>query len=44
MDSRTCLKVPQRQMLVIAASMSPSVGCGYSMRRAATAMIMPLWQ
>src|SRR5437763_10937702 len=31
-------------MLVIAASISASVGCGLSLRRAATAMIMPLWQ
>ena len=42
--SRTCWKVPQRQMLVIAALMSASVGFGFSLRRAATAMIIPLWQ
>src|ERR1700690_1912320 len=42
--SRTCWKVPQRQILVMASSMSWSVGFGFSFRRAATAMIMPLWQ
>ena len=42
--SRTCWKVPQRQMLVMAASMSASVGLGFSLRSAATAMIMPVWQ
>src|SRR5438874_1960530 len=31
-------------MLVIAASISASLGCGFSLRSAATAMIMPLWQ
>src|ERR1700730_153411 len=34
--------VPQRQMLVIAASMSASVGFGFSLSSAATAMIIPL--
>src|SRR6185369_6463039 len=42
--SRTCWKVPQRQMLVIASSISASDGFGLSLSRAATAMIMPLWQ
>ena len=42
--SRTCWKVPQRQILVMASSMSLSVGFGFSFRSAATAMIMPLWQ
>src|SRR5262249_59697691 len=42
--SRTCWKVPQRQIFVIASSMSASVGLGFSLRSAATAMIMPLWQ
>ena len=42
--ARTRWKVPQRQMLVIAASMSASVGFGFSWSNAATAMIMPLWQ
>ena len=42
--ARTCWKVPQRQMLVIASSMSASVGFGFSLSSAATAMIMPLWQ
>jgi hypothetical protein len=36
------LKVPQRQMLVIVLSMSASVGLGFSLTKAATAMIMPL--
>jgi hypothetical protein len=31
-------------MLVIAPSMSASVGFGFSLSKAATAMIMPLWQ
>jgi len=44
MASRTCWKVPQRQMFVIAASMSPSVGLGLSFKSAATAMIRPDWQ
>src|SRR3989442_5293929 len=44
MASRTCWKVPHRQMLVILASISASVGFGFSFRRAATAMIMPAWQ
>ena len=44
MAARTCWKVPQRQMLVIASSMSASVGFGLSLSSAATAMIMPLWQ
>ena len=44
MASRTCWNVPQRQMLVIVASMSASVGFGLSFRSAATAMIMPAWQ
>ncbi|MEY9570985.1 hypothetical protein ABH978_006824 [Bradyrhizobium ottawaense] len=42
--SRTCWKVPQRQILVIASSISASVGFGFSFSSAATAMIMPLWQ
>ncbi|MGY3508453.1 hypothetical protein ACVIQY_001428 [Bradyrhizobium sp. USDA 3051] len=42
--SRTCWKVPQRQILVMASSMSASVGFGFSLSSAATAMIMPLWQ
>src|SRR5262249_50467023 len=42
--SRTCWKVPHRQMLVMASLMSASVGFGFSLRSAATAMIMPLWQ
>ncbi|MET3323489.1 hypothetical protein ABIF54_000742 [Bradyrhizobium japonicum] len=42
--SRTCWKVPQRQILVMASSMSASVGFGFSFSSAATAMIMPLWQ
>src|SRR5207249_7443976 len=42
--SRTCWKVPQRQMLVIAASMSASLGLGFVLKSAATAMIMPDWQ
>ena len=42
--SRTCWKVPQRQILVIASSMSASVGFGFSFSSAATAMIMPVWQ
>jgi len=37
-------KVPQRQMLVIAALMSASVGLGFSLRSAVTAMIIPDWQ
>src|SRR5262245_22018227 len=44
MASRTCWKVPQRQMLVMVASMSRSVGFGLFFRSAATAMIMPDWQ
>src|SRR5258708_1117591 len=44
MASRTCWNVPQRQMLVIPASMSASVGFGLSFRSAATAMIIPDWQ
>ena len=42
--ARTCWNVPQRQMLVMALSMSASLGLGFSLSRAATAMIMPLWQ
>ena len=42
--SRTCWKVPQRQILVIAALMSASVGFGFSLSSAATAMTIPLWQ
>jgi hypothetical protein len=38
------LEVPQRQILVIPASMSASVGFGLFLRSSATAMIMPLWQ
>ena len=37
-------KVPQRQILVMASSMSLSVGFGLSSSNAATAMIIPLWQ
>ena len=44
MASRTCWNVPHRQMFVIDASMSASVGFGVAARRAATAMIMPVWQ
>ena len=44
MASRTCWNVPQRQMFVIDASISASVGFGLSFRSAATAMIMPAWQ
>src|SRR5262249_30975042 len=44
MASRTCWNVPQRQMFVIEASMSASVGLGLSLRSAATAMIIPAWQ
>ena len=44
MAARTCWKVPQRQMLVMASLMSASVGLGLSFRSAATAMIMPAWQ
>ena len=42
--SRTCWKVPQRQILVMVASMSASVGFGLSLSSAATAMIIPHWQ
>ena len=42
--SRTCWKVPQRQMLVMVLLMSASVGFGFSLSSAATAMIMPHWQ
>ncbi len=42
--SRTCWKVPQRQILVMVASMSASVGLAFCRRSAATAMIMPVWQ
>ena len=42
--SRTCWKVPQRQILVMASLMSWSVGFGLSFSSAATAMIMPVWQ
>src|SRR5205085_5625468 len=42
--SRTCWKVPHRQMLVIASLMSASLGLGLSLSSAATAMIMPDWQ
>ena len=42
--ARTCWKVPQRQILVMLASMSASVGFGLSLSSAATAMIMPHWQ
>ena len=41
---RTCWNVPQRQILVMLASMSASVGFGLSLSSAATAMIMPHWQ
>src|SRR5205814_8665786 len=42
--SRTCWKVPQGQMLVIAPSMSAPLGLGFVLKSAATAMIMPDWQ
>ena len=42
--ARTSWNVPQRQMLVIAASMSASVGFGFCASSAAAAMIMPHWQ
>src|SRR5262249_24331443 len=42
--ARTCWKVPRRQILVMVASMSASVGFGLSLSSSATAMIMPLWQ
>ena len=42
--ARTSWNVPQRQMLVIAASMSASVGFGFSASSAVAAMIMPAWQ
>ena len=42
--SRTCWKVPQRQILLMASLMSWSVGFGLSFSSAATAMIIPLWQ
>src|SRR4051812_3605772 len=36
--------VPQRQMFVIAASMSASLGFGFALRSATAAMIWPDWQ
>src|SRR5262249_51196586 len=42
--ARTCWKVPQRQILVMLASMSASLGFGLSLSSAATAMIIPHWQ
>src|SRR5262249_62341189 len=36
--------VPQRQILVMAASISASVGCGFSSGSAGTRMLLPLWQ
>jgi hypothetical protein len=36
--------VPQRQILVIASSMSASLGLGFFLSIAATAMICPDWQ
>src|SRR5688572_13921098 len=42
--ARTSWNVPQRQMLVIAALMSASVGLGFAASSAAAAMIMPDWQ
>src|SRR5262249_548055 len=42
--ARPCWKVPQRQMLVMLASMSAPLGFGLSLSSAATAMIMPHWQ
>src|SRR5262249_14016070 len=42
--ARPCWYVPQRQILVMLASMSASVGSGFSLSSAATAMIMPDWQ
>ncbi len=44
MPARTRLYVPQRQMLVMLASMSASVGFGVFASSAAAAMIMPDWQ
>src|SRR5262249_33484080 len=42
--ARTCWKVPQRQILVMLASMSASVGFGLAFSRAPPAMIIPHWQ
>src|SRR5262249_3435915 len=42
--ARTCWKVPQRQILVMLASMSVSVGFGLSWSGAPPAMIIPHWQ
>src|SRR6185295_16405838 len=42
--ARTRWYVPQRQMLVIASSMSASVGLGFLSSSAAAAISMPLWQ
>ena len=42
--ARTCWKVPQRHILVIATLMSASVGFGFSVSSAATAITIPLWQ
>src|SRR5205823_11401957 len=44
MAARMRWYVPQRQMLVIAVSMSASVGCGVFASSAAAAMICPDWQ
>src|SRR5262249_36316960 len=42
--ARTCWKVPHGQILVLLASMPPSVVFGLSLSSAATAMIIPHWQ
>jgi len=44
MARRIRANVPQRQMFVIAASISSPVGCGVVARSAVTAMIIPDWQ
>ena len=44
MASRTCWKVPQRQMFVIDASILASLGFGVFFSSAETAMIIPDWQ
>ena len=38
------VEMPQRQMLVISASISASVGVLFCATKAAAAMIMPAWQ
>src|SRR6266404_8444511 len=44
MARRRASHVPQRQILVILASMSASVGLAKSIRQATTAMLCPDWQ